>query len=132
MIKVSDLFVDIFQNINVVTQIERMRELERKELLLLLTLSIAMIDTSLVFVENVRPFKDECFVIRDSLPQNRGKVDVTDIDIIKLIEESSGDDLNSIDPNEIRDQLGNKLPKLLSNEEALIRGRELRIDNIIK
>lgn len=68
---VSDKFVDIFSNFNVVSQVEKMQELSQKELYLLLTLcldkflSLNNEQDDPVVKFNLIPFKQEIMAIFD-------------------------------------------------------------------
>ncbi len=60
MIIVSSLFEDIYQNFNVTKQIDKMKVLPRKELLLLLILaSDSFSEESPIAIENFSGFKEE-------------------------------------------------------------------------
>lgn len=117
---VSDLFIDIYQKFNVVTQVEQMKQLPRKELYLLLILCLdKQSDEDPVVVHNFMPFKDECMKIFDIQDDK----DVDDEDLKLLIEET-GD--KYIETENIIDSEGNTLRDPLSKEEV----RDAKIDII--
>lgn len=119
---VSDLFIDIYQKFNVVTQVEQMKQLPRKELYLLLILCLdKQSDEDPVVVHNFMPFKDECMKIFD-IQDDR---DVDDEDLKLLIEET-GD--KYIETENIIDSKGKTLRDPLSKEEV----RDAKIDIINK
>ena len=124
-ITVSDEFVDIYKLFNVVRQSDKMRKLSRKELLLLILLSIDSFEPeNPAVIENIRDFKTELLIIND-LQQDK---ECTDTDLLELAS-SSGE--KYIDTSKIRNSKGEELPKALSNEEALQMRRDISIDNII-
>lgn len=117
---VSDLFIDIYQKFNVVTQVEQMKQLPRKELYLLLILCLdKQSDEDPVVVHNFMPFKDECMKIFDIQDDK----DIDDEDLKLLIEET-GD--KYIETENIIDSEGNTLRDPLSKEEV----RDAKIDII--
>lgn len=119
---VSDLFIDIYQKFNVVTQVEQMKQLPRKELYLLLILCLdKQSDEDPVVVHNFMPFKDECMKIFDVQDDK----DVDDEDLKLLIEET-GD--KYIETENIIDSKGKTLRDPLSKEEV----RDAKIDIINK
>ena len=70
-IVVSNLFIDIYKNFNVYKQVNKMKKLSRKELLLLLILSSESFDESnAIVIENYKEFKKELQILYDSLPDN--------------------------------------------------------------
>jgi hypothetical protein len=59
-IHVSNEFVDIYTNFNVVTQVEKMKQLTKRELYLLLTVCLDKFsDEDPVVKHNLLPFKEE-------------------------------------------------------------------------
>lgn len=121
-LKVSDLFVEIYTNLNVCSQIENMKKLSKKELYLLLIVAIDKhSDVYPVVLHNLLPWKDtalEIFNIQDD----------KETDIIELIElvEETGD--KYIDVTILVDSKGNKLKEPLSKEEV----RDIKINITIK
>ena len=121
-LKVSDLFVEIYTNLNVCAQLENMKNLSKKELYLLLILALDKhSEDDPVVLHNLFPWKDtalEIFNIQDD----------KETDIIELIElvEETGD--KYIDSAIIVDSKGNKLKEPLSKEEV----RDAKINITIK
>ena len=121
-LKVSDLFVEIYTNLNVCDQLENMKNLSKKELYLLLILALDKhSEDDPVVLHNLFPWKDtalEIFNIQDD----------KETDIIELIElvEETGD--KYIDSKIIVDSKGNKLKEPLSKEEV----RDAKINITIK
>jgi|GEM_PF-4331584 len=133
-IVVSNLFIDIYKNFNVYKQVNKMKKLSRKELLLLLILSSESFDESnAIVIENYKEFKKELQILYDSLPDNLDDdklvIDRDFINLLILLGDETGD--KYIDTSKIVDSVGNKLPKPLSEKEALIKRREIEIENII-
>ena len=123
-IKVSELFIDIYKHFNVVSQSDKMKKLDRKELLLLLTLAVdSYSEDNQIVIENFRPYKQELDLIYSL--QNDDVV--TDPDILFLSDQTSE---KYIDTTQILDESGEKLPSPFSDEEARILRREFGIDQI--
>jgi hypothetical protein len=120
-INVSNEFVDIFKNFNVINKVEEMKELSKKELYLLLTLCLDKHDDGQpTVVYNFQPFREqvmELFEIQDD------KETLNPI-LQELIEES-GD--KYIETDNIVDVDGNKLPEPLTKEE--VRDAKINIIN---
>ena len=67
-IDVSKLFFEIYKNFNVVSQVERMKQLNERELYLLLTVCLDKFsDEDPVVKYNLLPFRDEIMAITKSL-----------------------------------------------------------------
>ena len=119
-LKVSNEFVDIFKNFNVVNKVEEMKALSKKELYLLLTLCLDKHDDEQpTVVYNFQPFREqvmELFEIQDDKE--------TLNPVLKELIEESGD--KYIETDNIVDETGNKLPEPLTKEEV----RDVKI-NII-
>lgn len=114
---VSNEFVDIFRNFNVVDKIEEMKLLSKRELYLLLTVCLDKHDEDQpTVIHNFLEFKDYIIEINDLFENNK-----TDNPI--LIELSEG---GYIETDNIVDEMGNDLPTPLTKEEI----RDVRI-NII-
>ena len=114
---VSNEFVDIFRNFNVVDKIEEMKLLSKRELYLLLTVCFDKHDEDQpTVIHNFLEFKDYIMEINDLFENNK-----TDNPI--LIELSEG---SYIETDNIVDENGNVLPTPLTKEEI----RDVRI-NII-
>ncbi len=110
-LQVSDLFVEIYTNLNVCSQLENMEKLSKKELYLLLILSLDKHnEDDPVVLYNLLPWKDtviEIFNLQDDKE--------TDIELKELVEET-GD--KYIDVTILVDSKGNKLKEPLSKEEV--------------
>lgn len=114
---VSNEFVDIFRNFNVVDKIEEIKLLSKRELYLLLTVCFDKHDEDQpTVIHNFLEFKDYIMEINDLFENNK-----TDNPI--LIELSEG---GYIETDNIVDENGNGLPTPLTKEEI----RDVRI-NII-
>jgi len=120
-INVSNEFVDIFKNFNVVNKVEEMKLLSKKELYLLLTLCLDKHDdTQPTVVYNFQQFREEVmelFEIQDD------KETLNPV-LQELIKES-GD--KYIETDGIVDVNGNKLPEPLTKEE--VRDAKINIIN---
>lgn len=122
IIKVSPLFIEIYQNFNVIEQTEKMKSLTKKELYLLLTVCLDKFsDTDKTVKQNFLPFKKEVMDIFDVQDDK----DTTIVELLELIEET-GD--KYIETDYIQDESGNLLPDPLTKEEV----RDKRIDIIGK
>lgn len=120
-IVVSDLFVDIYKNFNVCSQVERIETLTKKELYLLIILALDNhSDDDPVVLHNFLPFEsigDDIFEIQE----DREIVN----DDLKLLIEETGD--KYISTKNIIDSKGNELPKPLSKVE--VRDAKINIIN---
>jgi hypothetical protein len=120
-IVVSDKFIEIYKNFNVVTQIESMKALSKRELYLLLILCLDKhVDEDPVIKFNMAEFKEECMKIFDIQDDK----ETTDADLLNLIEET-GD--KYIETDNIVDSRGEKLPDALTKEE--VRDAKINIIN---
>ncbi len=119
-VNVSKLFFEVYKNFNVTSQVDRMKQLNDRELYLLLTLCLDKFsDEDPVVKYNLIPFKDcimEIFDIQDDK-------EPTNSILIGLIEDT-GDKYIETDNLYYR---GSKLPEPLTKEEV----RDAKI-NIIK
>ncbi len=119
-INVSKLFFEVYKNFNVTSQVDRMKQLNDRELYLLLTLCLDKFsDEDPVVKYNLIPFKDcimEIFDIQDDK-------EPTNSILVGLIEDT-GDKYIETDNLYYR---GSKLPEPLTKEEV----RDAKI-NIIK
>lgn len=114
---VSNEFVDIFRNFNVVDKVEEMKLLHKRELYLLLTVCLDKHDENRpTVIHNFLEFKDYIIEINYFFENNK-----TDNPV--LIDLSEG---GYIETDNIVDVNGNELPTPFTKEEI----RELRI-NII-
>jgi len=120
-IHVSNEFVDIFSNFNVVTQVEKMKQLTKRELYLLLTVCLDKFsDEDPVVKHNLLPFKEEIMNIFDVQDDK----EATDPILIDLITES-GDKYIETDHIVYNDD--QKLPEPLNKEE--VRDAKINIIN---
>lgn len=128
--EVSDLFINIYQNFNVVNQVEKMRQLSRKELLLLLILATdSYNDNDPIVMQNYKSFGNELQVIYDCLPDiSDDNIKISDIDMLELAKETGN---KYIELQNLTNSNGEKIPPPLSEEEALIKRREIGINQII-
>lgn len=123
-IKVSDLFIQIYQLFNVIPQVDEIKQLSRREQLLLFTLAIdSYSEESSVVIENFKPFKSEL----DLIYSLQNDEEITDSDLLYLAD-ATGE--KYIDTLNITTQLGDKLPPHTSEEEAKIKRRDLGISKI--
>ena len=121
---VSDLFVDIYTNLNVCSQIEKMNQLGKEELYLLLILALdkhSEEDPSVVL--NLMPFEEIAMNIYDQISPEDGK-ETTDPYILSLIEKTGSE---TVDTSTLVDSEGNSLREPLSKAEV----RDAKI-NMIK
>ena len=120
-LKVSNEFVDIFKNFNVINKVEEIKALSKKELYLLLTLCLDKHDDGQpTVVYNFQPFREqvmELFEIQDD------KETLNPV-LQELIEET-GD--KYIETDNVVDIDGNKLPEPLTKEE--VRDAKINIIN---
>lgn len=117
-IVVSELFKDIYTNFNVSSQIESMKNLDRRELYLLLTFALDKhSDEDPVVIHNFQSFKDEVMEIYDIQDDKETTNEV----LLALIEET-GD--KYIETDNILDFNGNKLRDPYTKQEV----REAKID----
>ena len=118
---VSEDFVNIYKNFNVVNKVEEMKSLSKKELYLLLTVCLDKHDDEQpTVVYNFQPFREqvmELFEIQDDKETLNPVLE-------ELIKES-GD--KYIETDNIVDELGNKLPDPLTKEE--VRDAKINIIN---
>jgi len=120
-INVSDLFLDIYSNFNVNSQVEKMKELSKKELyLLIVTILDRFSNEDLMVIHNMKPFKTEAMIIYDL--QDDKEID--DVDVLSLIEETHDKyiDTGNIYHND------EKLPEPLDKSGV----RDAKIDLIVK
>lgn len=118
---VSDEFFEIFKNFNVVSQVDEMKKLSKKELYLLLTVCLDKFsDEDPVVNFNFQPFKEEVMEIFDVQDDK----DSTNQTLLDLISES-GD--KYIETDYIVDNKGEKLPEPLTKEE--VRDAKINIIN---
>ncbi len=120
-IHVSNEFVYIFSNFNVVTQVEKMKQLSKRELYLLLTVCLDKFsDEDPVVRHNLIPFKEEIMAIFEIQDDK----EPTDQVLIDLISET-GDKYIETDYIVYNDD--QKLPEPLTKEE--VRDAKINIIN---
>ena len=124
-ITVSDNFVETYKMFNVIKQTEKLNQLSRKELMLMLVLAIdSFSEENPAVLENFKEFKNELELVFD-LQQDK---ECTDEDLLQLGKET---DEKYIDTSKIRDMKGEELPTALTDSEALQIRRDIGINNII-
>lgn len=117
-IAVSDLFKEIYLNFNVSSQLENMKNLERRELYLFLTYALDKhSEEDSVVRNNFQPFKDEVMEIYDIQDDKE-----TNNEILLALIEETGD--KYIETDYLVDSEGEKLRNPYSKEEA----RDAKID----
>jgi Fe-S-cluster formation regulator IscX/YfhJ len=120
-IVVSDLYKEIYMNFNVSSQVENMKNLDKRELYLLLTFALDKhSDEDPVVVHNFQTFKDEVMEIYDIQDDKETNNKV----LLSLIEET-GD--KYIETDNVVDSEGNKLREPYNKQEV----REAKI-NLLK
>jgi hypothetical protein len=120
-IHVSNEFVDIFSKFNVVTQVEKMKQLTKRELYLLLTVCLDKFsDEDPVVKHNLLPFKEEILNIFDVQDDKEATEQV----LIDLIAES-GD--KYIETDNIFYNDDQKLPDPLTKDQ--VRDAKINIIN---
>lgn len=120
-IVVSDLFVDIYTNFNVFSQVEKMKTLTKKELYLLIILALdKQDDNDPVVLHNFLPFES----IGDDIFEIQEDKEIVNDDLKLLIEET-GD--KYITTKNVIDSKGNRLPEPLSKIE--VRDAKINIIN---
>ncbi len=120
-IHVSNEFVDIFSNFNVVTQVEKMKELSKRELYLLLTVCLDKFsDEDPVVKYNLIPFREEIMAIFD-IQDDKEPTDQVLIDLVK----ETGDKYIETDYIVYNDD--QKLPEPLTKEQ--VRDAKINIIN---
>ena len=119
-IVVSDLFKKIYLKFNVSSQIENMKNLEKRELYLFLTYALDKhSDEDPVVLHNFQPFKDEVMEIYD-IQDDKEPTNEILLDII----EETGD--KYIETDNLVDSKGEKLREPYSKQEV----RDAKIDII--
>jgi hypothetical protein len=119
-INVSKLFFEIYKNFNVTSQVHLMKQLNDRELFLLLTVCLDKFsDEDPVVKYNLLPFKDEIMLIFDIQDDK----EPTNQTLINLIEET-GDKYIETDNLYFR---GESLPEPLTKEE--VRDAKINIIN---
>ena len=111
-LQVSDLFVEIYTNLNVCSQLENMEKLSKKELYLLLILALDKHnDEDPVVLHNLLPWKDTALQIFELQDDKE-----TSIKELEELVEETGD--KYIDVTVLVDVNGNPLRDPLTKEEV--------------
>ena len=111
-LQVSDLFVEIYTNLNVCSQLENMEKLSKKELYLLLILALDKHnDEDPVVLHNLLPWKDTALQIFELQDDKE-----TSIKELEELVEETGD--KYIDVTVLVDVNGNSLREPLTKEEV--------------
>ena len=120
-IVVSDIFLDIYTNFNVCSQVEKMKNLTKKELYLLIILALDKHDDNdPVVLHNFLPFE----IIGDDIFEIQEDKGVVNDDLKQLIDET-GD--KYISTKNVIDSKGKALPEPLSKVE--VRDAKINIIN---
>ena len=109
---VSEDFVNIYKNFNVINQVENIKSLSDRELYLLLTVCLDKHDDELSTVKyNFQPFKNEVMEIFDIQDDK----ETTNQVLLKLIDETGS---HYIETSDIVGPDDNKLPDPYTKEEV--------------
>ncbi len=109
---VSEDFVNIYKNFNVINQVENMKSLSDREIYLLLTVCLDKHDDELSIVKyNFQPFKNEVMEIFDIQDDK----ETTNQVLLKLIDETGS---QYIETSDIVGPDDNKLPDPYTKEEV--------------
>lgn len=120
-LNISDEFLDIYLNMNVNSQVEKMKKLSKKELYLLLIVILDKFsDEDPTVIKNVSPFMYEMMKIYDV----QDDVETTDEDLLSLIKETDDKYIDT----DILCHNDEKLPNPLDKSGV----RDAKIDIIIK
>ena len=111
-VNVSDLFVDIYKNFNVTTQVEKMKQLSEKELYLLIILCLDKhSDEDPVVIHNLKEFEKEVMLVFD-LQDDK---EIENESLKELVKETNDTYINT---EVVLDMEGNKLPEPLDKQEV--------------
>lgn len=109
---VSEDFVNIYRNFNVIDQVENMKSLTERDLYLLLTVCLDKHDEDIPLVKfNFQPFKEQVLEIFD-LQDDK---ETTNPILLELIDETGS---QYIETSDIVNSKGEKLPEPYSKEEV--------------
>ena len=132
-IQVSDLFIHLFKMLNVTDISEQMKQLTRKELLMLIILGIdSYPPDDTFFLKNLSLFKDELKSIRSlqSLDiKDESTSENTDPDLKDLASETGEKYINI---KKIKDLKGKELPDPTTIQEAIELRRDININTIME
>ena len=123
-IVVSDKFIEIYKNFNVVPQISKMMELSREELLLMLVVTFRVYDYNDVVMTTYKHYEKDLSYI-DSVMFDSKLTDPEKIKMREIILE------NYLETDKIFDKFDNLLPEATTEEEAINLRRLLNINNIL-
>jgi hypothetical protein len=123
-IVVSDKFIEIYKNFNVVLQISKMTELSREELLLMLVVTFRVYDYNDVVMTTYKHYEKDLSYI-DSVMFDSKLTDPEKIKMREIILE------NYLETDKIFDKFDNLLPEATTEEEAINLRRLLNINNIL-
>jgi hypothetical protein len=121
---VSNKFIEIYKNFNVVSQIKQMEELSREELLLLLIITFRTYEFTDLVTKTYKYFEDELLYIDSCLFDYKLK----DPDKLKMREVISD---RYLDSEKIFDEQDNPLPPPTTEEDAKNIRRLLKLNNIL-
>ena len=111
MITVSDEFVKIYKNFNVVDQVEEMKKLSKRELYLLMMFCLDVFSEDDPVVKfNLSSFQNEMIELDDLVCDKEVSKELSDLS------EETGD--KYIETDNIIDLMGNKLPEPLTKEQV--------------
>ena len=132
-IQVSDEFIHLYKMFPVVKITDEMKNLSRKELLLLLILAAdSYSETNPVILFNCKEFKEDLKVIyklQELDPSQEANILNTDPTLLEL-GELTGE--KYINVSQIRDTKGNQLPAPTTDQEAIQIRRDIGINTIIE
>ncbi len=115
LVTVSNLFVDIYTNLNVCSQIDKMNQLDKEELYLLIILALDKhSDEDPSVILNLLPFEEIAMDIYDQISPEDGKE--TNNPYIKSLIKKTGSD--TIDTSVLVDENGKELREPLSKAEV--------------
>jgi hypothetical protein len=121
---VSDKFIKIYQDFNVVSQIKEMTELSEEELLLILIVTFRTYSHTDVVMETFKYFQNELEYIDSVLFDNN----LTDKEKLRKREIILD---RYLDTDKILDGYGNLLPEPTTEEEAIDKRRLFNLNNIL-
>jgi hypothetical protein len=121
---VSDKFIKIYQDFNVVSQIKEMTELSEEELLLILIVTFRTYSHTDVVMETFKYFQTELEYI-DSVLFDSNLTDKEKLRRREIILDSY------LDTDKILDGYGNLLSKPTTEEEAIDKRRLFNLNNIL-
>ena len=132
-IQVSDIFIHLFKMFNVTNISEQMKQLSRKELMLLIILAIDSYPSDdAALLKNLEDFKDELKIVHKLQtldPKDESTLENTDPILFELANQTGEKYINI---NKLRDMSGKELPEPTSQEEAIKMRRDISINTIIE